>query len=114
MCVLTNCECEDSFVKLGHYTLMKHNNGHKRIKIENAYKKHLRGKSHLFDYLRFVFLLGCVFVLLMPFLLEVLKTAFMTSFTLLLGVSQLMTNIDRKQKWERGNQQKGFAIALKD
>ena len=32
-----------------------------RVKIKNAYKKHLRGKNHFFAYLHSVLLLGCVF-----------------------------------------------------
>ena len=66
-----------------------------RTKIKNVHKKHLRGKNHLFAYLRlcaFVLLLGCVFVL---FVLSVrvksfckknkeFKTPLIAPFTLLL------------------------------
>ena len=51
-----------NFFILKFHNHKKAQNAYKRTKIKNAPKKHLRGKCHLFAYLRFVLLLGCVFV----------------------------------------------------
>ena len=74
------------------FTSTKAKTAYKRTKIK-AHKKHLRKKkTRLFAYLRFVLLLGCVFVLFVLFVHvkffckkknKEFKTALMTSFTLL-------------------------------
>ena len=49
-----------SFLRKDFTSTKKYKTAYSEKKFKNVYKKHLREKSHLFAYLRFVLLFGCV------------------------------------------------------
>ena len=81
LCLLTNSNINEViktvlnfffFLQKDFTSSKKHKTAYSELKLKNAYKKHLKRKKLLIRLLRFVLLLGCVFMLLVLLLLLML------------------------------------------